>query len=345
MARLLGVLLLVLLLPVDRAGALAPDPRPTFTFADAWGQQVTVRVPVRRLVTNNGQVAEILCALGAAEALVGISEHTLKHNTELLTPLRGKQAIGPAANVSVEKVMELQPELVVVYDIWLTYDQLERQLQPLGIPVARLNAYRIDTIRQEIALLGRLVGKEAEAAAYLADFEALVQLVQERLRGLPRPVRAYFESFSDYTTMSAKAPNHELFALAGMVNVAAGLPVPSPRVTPEWVVAANPEVIIKAATASLVKMGFGATDIKRVRDFHEQLCKRPAWQQLAAVKNRRVYLIASEINSGPRLPIGLLYKAKWCHPERFQDVDPEDYHRRWLRRWHHQELRGIYVYP
>ncbi|MGQ9920591.1 MAG: ABC transporter substrate-binding protein [Desulfobacca sp.] len=342
-------LAIILLLLVMAAPVMAAEPsqeqRPWFTFTDALGQQVTVRLPVRRVVTNNGQVAEISCALGAAAALVGISDHTLQQNTELLTPLKDKTAIGPAANPSIEKIVDLEPELVIVYDIWLSPDQLEGKLAPLGIPVARLNCYRIDTIRSEIAILGKLLGKEAEAAAYLQDFDAVLALTTVRLQGLARPVRVYAEGYSEHTTSSRRAPNHELFALAGMENIAADLPVPSPRVTPEWVVTANPAVIIKAATASYIKMGFGIGNLAAIQKFHAALCRRPSWEQIEAVQKGRVYLMASEINSGPRLPIGLLYKAKWCHPERFRDIDPEQVHRDWLRRWHQQELRGIYVYP
>lgn len=342
------ILLLVLLMGAPtpaQALAEAGDNRPWVTITDAMGQEVRVRLPVRRLATNNGQVAEILCALGASAAIVGVSDHTLKHNAELLVDLKGKAAIGPSANPSLEKIVDLQPELFIAYDIWLSADQLERKLTPLGIPVARLNAYRIDTIRRDIELLGRLVGREQEAQAYLQDFEAVLALTRDRLQGLTRPVRVYAEGYTEHTTSSRSAPNFELFALAGMENIAADLPVSNPRVTAEWVVAANPEVIIKAATASYVKMGFGSSDLSAIQKFHASLRCRPAWEQIAAVQNGRVYLIASELNSGPRLGIGLLYKAKWCHPDRFQDIDPEQVHRDWLRRWHQQELRGIYVYP
>ncbi len=345
MKQTLVVLLLSLLaLPLPASGTPA-DNRPWITFTDALGQQVRVRVPLRRVVTNNGQVAEIFCALGAAAALVGISDHTLKQNTALLTPLKDRVALGPSTNPSLEKIVDLQPELVIVYDIWLSPDQLEGKLAPLGIPVARLNCYRLDTIRQEIGILGKLLGKEQQAAAYLQDFEAVLALTTSRLQGLPRPVRVYAEAYSEHVTSSRRDPNHELFALAGMENIAADLPVPNPRVSPEWVVAANPAVIIKAATASYVKMGYGADNLAAIQKFHAALLRRPAWEQIEAVRQGRVYLISGEINSGPRLPIGLLYKAKWCHPERFQDIDPEEVHRQWLRRWHHQELRGVYVYP
>ena len=72
---------------------------------------------------------------------------------------------------------------------------------------------------------------------------------------------------------------------------------------------------------------------------------RPSFRQLEAVKNGRVYLLSSEIWTGPRAPISILYIAKWCYPDRFKDMDPEAVHRDWLLTWHDKELKGIYVYP
>ena len=342
------ILLLALLLVASRPGlALGPqaDPRPLYTFTDAAGQQVQVRVPVRRLVTTNGMVAEIICALGGAETIVGLSDHTIKHNTDLLVDLKGKANLGSPSSPNIEKIVELAPELVVAFYPWMAPPDLESKFSPLGIAVARLNCFRPDTIFQEIEILGKILGKEPEAAAYQAALRECLALTTSRVQGRVKPVRVYLEGFAENSTSSDKAPDRELFAMAGMVNIAADLPVPFPKVAAEWVVAANPEVIIKSVVTSSGEMGYSATDRAGLQQLYAALLRRPAWEQIDAVRNGRVHLLCSEINSGPRLGIGLLYKAKWCHPDRFQDIDPEQVHRDWLRRWHNQELRGIYVYP
>ncbi|MGQ9920587.1 MAG: ABC transporter substrate-binding protein, partial [Desulfobacca sp.] len=323
----------------------ATDSRPLFTFTDEAGKQVAVRVPVRRLVTTNGMVAEIICALGGADTIIGVTDHTLQYQTALLVDLKDKANIGSASSPSIEKIVELAPELVIAFYPWMAPPDLESKLSPLGIAVARLNCFRAVRIFQEIEIIGKLLGKEQEAANYRASLQECLALTTARVQGKVKPVRVYSEGFAENSTSSDKAPDRELFAMAGMVNIAAALPVPFPKVTPEWVVAANPAVIIKSIVASAGGMGYGFGNRAAIQQLYAALVRRPAWEQIDAVKNGRVHLLASEINSGPRLGIGLLYKAKWCHPERFQDVDPEQIHRQWLRRWHNQELRGIYVYP
>lgn len=323
---------------------VVPDPRPWVTLTDTAGQSVRLRVPVRRLVTTNGLVAEIICALGGAATIVGLSDYTLQHSTRLLPELQGKAGIGAATTPNLEKIIELTPELVIAFHRWMAPPDLEAKLNPLGIAVARLNAYQFAELPAEILFLGQILGKEREARLYLEHFQQLVTLATSRTRGV-QPVRVYQEGFADYSTSSARAPDHDTLTLIGLTNVAAALPVPFPKVSAEWVVLSNPQVIIKTIIAGRGGLGYGQQDRAMVQRLYEELLSRPAWQQIEAVRNRWVYLLASELNAGPRMAIGLLYKAKWCHPERFTDLDPGEIHRQWLRRWHQRELQGLFVYP
>lgn len=342
--RLIGALAL-LLCGLSQGGGAAAEPGKVLTFTDALGRKVKILTPAQRIVLINGQAAEILCALGAEERIVGVSDHVAQNNVALLSGLKGKPSIGHSAHPSIEKIVELQPDLVIAYVTRVPPEVLEGKLAPLGIPVARLNCYRVDTLEEDIPLLGKIVGREKQAEEYLQYFRKYLHETAVRLNGVEKRVRLYPESFSDLVTYSNKAPAAKVLEWAGVDNIAADQPVPVPHVTSEWVVAENPQVIIKVATHSYVKMGYGSENLQAVVDFRNELLRRPAWDQIDAVKSGRVYLILGEIWTGPRAPVGILYLAKWCYPERFRDLDPEQVHRQWLRKWHHQELKGIYVYP
>lgn len=99
------------------------------------------------------------------------------------------------------------------------------------------------------------------------------------------------------------------------------------------------------ASSTYVKTGYGIRDVQAIDDFRNELIRRPAWSRIEAVKKGRVYILSSELWVGPRTPIGIAYIVKWCYPELFQDIDPEELHRQWLMKWHHKALDGIYVYP
>ncbi len=227
-----GILLLLLLLGgwgSGQAQDLPPDVRPMLSLTDLAGQPVPVRVPVRRLVTTNGLVAEVICALGGVDAVVGLSDYALQHHAKLLTELQGKADIGTAMNPSIEKIIDLQPELVIAFHRWMAPPDLEAKLKPAGIPVARLNCYQLSTLPAEIAFIGKILGKEEEAERYQEHFRECLALTTSRLKEV-QPVRAYVEGFADYGTSSRLAPDHEVFALAGMENIAAALAVPFPKV-------------------------------------------------------------------------------------------------------------------
>ena len=54
-------------------------------------------------------------------------------------------------------------------------------------------------------------------------------------------------------------------------------------------------------------------------EIRQEMLDRPELARVNAVKNKRVYLLSYEIWTGARTPVGMLYIAKWCYPERFKD--------------------------
>jgi iron complex transport system substrate-binding protein len=345
--RYRGILLLALV-PLFglRIASARPDDRPeqVIAFTDALGHKLEIPAPVRRIVTINGDAAEILCALGAEEQVVGISTH-IAANGELLSGLRAKAVVGTSMSPSIEKIIELQPDLVIAYEMWMTQEAFEDKLAPLGIPVARMYCYRLDRLPGEIRILGKLAGRPEAASAYIRYFENTLQQVQGRLQGLGRKVRIYNEGYGAYKTVSDGSGADKILAQAGVQNIAAGQPVPWPEISAEWVVEQDPEVIVKVASPAYIKTGYGIKNARAVDGFFAELLHRPAWQQIQAVRQGRVHILSSELWIGPRAPLGILYIAKWCYPERFKDIDPQAVHRQWLMKWHGKELKGIYVYP
>lgn len=317
----------------------------TIIFTDAFGKQVEIAGPAQRIVIINGDAAEILCALGAEQNIVGISTH-IAEGTELFTGLEGKTVVGSSTGPSLEKIIELQPDLVIAYEMWMSEEAFEAKLKPLGIPVARMYCYRLDRLEEEIKTLGRIVGKNERAAAYADYFHDTLSEVEKRLERLQgKKVRLYNESYGPYKTISDNSGHEAFLHLAGVENIAAGQPVRFPEITAEWVVEKDPEVIVKVASSTYVKTGYGVKDVQAIDVFRNELMRRPVWQQITAVKNDQVHVLSNELYVGPRMPLGVLYLAKWAYPDRFTDIDPQELHRQWLRKWHNKELEGIYVYP
>ncbi len=334
-----AVLLTFLGMPVT--GATAQN---MMTFTDARGNAVAIKMPVKRMVIINGDAAEILCALGAEDKIIGVSSH-IAEDDGLLSGLKGKAVVGTAMSPSIEKIIELQPDLVIAYEMWMDREAFEDKLSPLGISTARMYCYRLNRLDEDIRTLGQLVGKEETAGEYIRYIHGVLDLANRRLEGLSKRKRIYNEGYGAYKTVSDGSGADKLLEIAQLKNIAAGQPVPWPEITAEWVVEKDPDLMVKVASSKYVKIGYGVNDRQAIDVFYQEFRRRPAWNRTRAVRENRVHILSNELWVGPRAPIGILYLAKWAYPERFADLDPSDLHRNWLLRWHQKALEGIYVYP
>lgn len=103
---------------------------------------------MKRIVTLNSDVLEVICALGGADLVVGVSD------TAKFPPLvKEKPRVGEAFTPSVEKIVELQPDVVFGYNRFLK-PELARQVEQAGIPLVSLDCYKIETMERDIRTLG-----------------------------------------------------------------------------------------------------------------------------------------------------------------------------------------------
>src|SRR3989442_13253597 len=169
-----------------RAGG--PDPEPphrlmTVALTDASGVRLALDRPPRRIVSLIPSTTELLCALGLAEALVGVTNYC----REPADVVRTRTRIGGEKDPDVEKILALQPDLVVA-NVEENQPQHVAALRARGVPVwvtyPRTVADAILMIRE----LGALTGARARAAGIADEGDALLAGVsaQAARRGPPR---------------------------------------------------------------------------------------------------------------------------------------------------------------
>ncbi|MDH7578671.1 MAG: ABC transporter substrate-binding protein [Bacillota bacterium] len=312
------------------------------TITDSTGRLVRVPCPPRRIISVNGNASELICAFGAGEKIVGISD-----TTDFPPLLKDKTKVGKVMTPNIEKIAALKPDLFIAYGSGMALKQeIVSKLQKLGIPVVLLDCYKLETMAQDVRILGKILAREKEAGEYLAFFEKYRRLIESRTEKLPAKMKplVYLELFSDYHTVSAGSGAAQMLEAAGGRNVAGGFRVPYPQVSSEWVLARNPQVVVHISSTSSLPSGFGKSP-EALKKKRSEIISRPAWRNVRAVQTGKVYLPSSEIYTGPRGIVGLAYLAKWLHPRLFPDVDPEAIHRELLKKFHGLELKGAWVYP
>ncbi len=305
---------------------------------------VTAHQSLRRIVVLNSDAAEVICALGAEDKVVGITESIAQSG--FFKRLKGKPSVGRWNNPNYEKIAEVEPEVLIAYGRH-PGPELEEKLEPIGIKVVRMDYYKIASLCSEVKTLGIMLGKEKEAEEFVNFYQRYLKLVEERVKQLESEerVRVYVESYSDFTSVAPGSGGHQMCITAGGTNIAAEEPVPYPKISPEWVLEKNPQVIVKAITSSVAPSGYGTKDSTPLERLREEIMSRPGWAEIDAVRNGRVYLISADIWAGPQAIVGVAYMAKWFYPRLFKDLNPESIHREYLERFFGLECKGRFVYP
>jgi len=197
-------------------------------------------------VALNSDVLEIVRTLRAKEYIVGVFSEIVRE-PEFWGDLAQKPKVGSWRDPDLEAIAVLAPDVVVAYGR-NPGPALEQKANLLGIQVLRLDFYKIDKLEEEVRTFGLLLDRRQEAEHFCELHRQHLKMIQERVTLTSRRPKVYIESYTDYHAAGPGSGGHEMCILAGGSNIAANLSIPFPRVTPEWVLTKNPEVIVKAAS-------------------------------------------------------------------------------------------------
>src|SRR6266850_7221554 len=150
-----------------------PADRLMVARVDASGVPVDLARPPRRIVSLVPSITETLCALGLADALVGITVYCV----EPREVVRGKTRIGGEKDPDLEKIRRLEPDLVIANIEENLRDHVET-LRSWSIPVWVTFPRTVEEGIRLIAELGAVTGTEARAADLLGEIEPLYPRVR-----------------------------------------------------------------------------------------------------------------------------------------------------------------------
>ncbi len=312
---LLSICLVAFLLPglmVGCAPSATEEPAPATGKADLpievmdqAGRLVKVSEMPEKIISLAPSNTEIVYALGLEDRLVGVTEYC-----DYPEAAKEKPKIGGFSTVDIEKVVEIQPDLILASNIHK--DEVIPQLERLGLTVIALNPKTVEEVLEAIKLVGQLTGKAEEVSRLTAEMENRIQAVTDKTAGIPeaqRPRVFYILWHDPLMTVGPETRIHELIEKAGGINIARDLTDEYPRISLEATIMANPQVIIAGS-------GHGSSqDIP-----FSYVLTEPRLAEVAARQNNRVYEIDSNLTSrpGPRIIDGLEKLAGFIHPELFE---------------------------
>jgi iron complex transport system substrate-binding protein len=199
-------LLALLVAACAQAGSPSPaataTPRPTATSAatlatypltltDDAGREVTIPAAPERIVSLAPSNTEIVCALGACDAIVGVNDYRDGFPANVLAAIAAVPDVASYGGVDREAVVAAAPDLVLAAGNELTSSADIAALVDLGIPVLALYPESLDEIYADIRLVGAALDATPAADELVADMQARVRAVEERVGGLDRPTTFY----------------------------------------------------------------------------------------------------------------------------------------------------------
>lgn len=273
------------------------------TMQDARGKDITIETKPKKIVSLMPSNTEVLFALGLNEEIVGVTNLD-NYPKEALE----KEKVGDM-NFNVEKVISLQPDVVFAHGSSMgSSPDAFKQLEDAGIKVFVIeDATSFEKVYHSISTMGTLTGKQAEAENIIKNMKAEVAEIEKKASSIKEKDRkvVWVEVSGEpeiYTTGKGTFMD-EMLTIIGAKN-AAGSEKGWVMMSEEKAVQLNPDVIVTT---------YGYYD----KEAAQKVLKRPAWQNVTAVKEKKIVDVNSDkvTRSGPRLTEGLQELAKAVYPE------------------------------
>jgi iron complex transport system substrate-binding protein len=243
-----------------------------------------------RIVSLSPALTAMICEIGKADLLVGVTRYCKVPDTIRRQP----QQVGGAADPEVERVVALQPDLILASPLLSV--NVESRFHELGFSVKRFRQDTLNDIIEQVQWLGELTGA-AELARKKCD-EAQ-RVLKAKSEPLPEGERSAVLIFSDQFQLVAgdQTYGNEVMRLVGLENVAATLHQPWPTISQEWLLAQNPAWILMATPLAKEKMSdYTAQSLQQWR-------KDPILSRLRAVRDGRVLTLPANQMGIPSLRV------------------------------------------
>jgi len=274
-------------------------------ITDQMGRVVTIEKMPETIVSLSPGHTEIVFALGLEDRLVGVTEFC-----DYPEAAKDKPKIGGFSTVDIERVVGIQPDLILAANIHRK--EVIPELERLGLPVVCLDPTTLEEVLEAITLVGKCSGQEEKASQLATGMGDRIKAITYKTNNLTpaeRPRVFYILWHDPLMTVGSDTRIHELIELAGGINIAQDLGEGYPTISLEAVIIANPQVIVAGTghgEGAVLPYQFALTE-ERLRDVDARV-------------NGRVYKINTDLvgRPGPRIVDGLERFAEFIHPELFK---------------------------
>lgn len=242
----------------------------------------------KRIISLAPNITEILYALGLGDNIVGVTSYC-----DYPEEAKRKPKIGGMSNPSLEAVVSLKPDIVV-----MTTDgnpeEFEARLRSMKIRTYVFTARRLTELPQGVRELGMALGVEKKATKFAEEYEKTLSKLKVRNSGpgiLKR--KALFIVWPEPLVVAGPGTViDDALQSIGVENIASETNVQYPKYSIEEIIRRAPDIIFIGKGTGMEKGSEGL--LKKLK-------------KVAAVRERRVFYVSDDLyRLGPRTLKGIL---------------------------------------
>ena len=251
---------------------------PTVVVDDR-GQRIQLPAPPQRVVSLLPSLTEIVCALQHCGLLVGTDRFS-----NWPASVRALPKLGGLEDTQIERIVALKPDLVLAATSSRAIDRLEA----LGLRVLTLEPKSLKDTQRVIGQVAQALSDAPAGVALWQRMDSRINAAAARLPPALRGQRVYFEVASAPYAAGEASFIGEVLQRIGLGNAVPAALGPFPKLNPEFVVRAQPDIVM-ATQRALAEMP-----------------ARPGWDTLRALRDKRQCGFDTEpwdmlVRPGPRL--------------------------------------------
>lgn len=254
---------------------------------DDRGVTVTLPAVPQRIVSILPSLTETVCELGYCNRLVGVDRYSNYPDSVDKLP-----KVGGGLDPNVEAIVALRPDVVLM----AKSARVGERLEALGIKVVALEPKTHADVQRVILKIGQLL-EVADAQRIWRAIDAGVSAAAQSIPANLRGAKVYFEASQGPYAAGESSFIGETLTRLGAKNIVPAKLGPFPKLNPEFIVRANPDLIMIGQSSA------------------DGLQQRPGWHSIRALREQRVCVFASEeanalVRPGPRMAEGARLMAK-----------------------------------
>ena len=266
---------------------LGLSPAQALQVTDDRGITIRFDKTPQRIVSLLPSLTETVCELGHCARLVGVDRYS-----DYPVEVKALPKVGGGIDPNIEAIVALRPDVVLM----ATSSRAGERLQALGIKVVALEPKTHADVQRVMLKLGQVL-EVADAPRIWRAIDAGVSAAAQSLPAQVRNTRVYFEVNQGPYAAGESSFIGETLTRLGVKNIVPAKLGPFPKLNPEFIVRANPDLIMVGQRSA------------------DGMAERPGWHSIRALRERRVCEFPAEqsnalVRPGPRMAEGARLMAR-----------------------------------